>query len=82
MVDLNKYLVVEGMPSPGYDPIASEFRAVTDGISNRMDRIVQETKKYDKKLATKIDKYFNAYFKQMETFELDAKWARKSKVNP
>lgn len=81
MVDLKKYLA-EGMPAPGYDPIASEFRAVTDDISNRMDRIVQETKKYDKKLASKIDKYFNSYFKQMEKFQLDAEWARKSKVNP
>ena len=81
MDKLEKY-IGEGRPAPGYDPLVSEFRAVTDDIANRMDRLVAETKKYDPKLAAKMDKYFNSYFKQMEKFELDSKWARKSKTNP
>lgn len=75
---IDKY-INEGMKA---DPIAGNFRDVTDGIGNKLDAIVKETKKYDSKLASKMDKYFNSYFKQMEKFELDAKWARKKMTNP
>jgi len=64
----------------GSDPLVSAFRDAD--IGSTFDAIVKETKKYDSKLASKMDKFFNAYYKQMEKFELDAQWARKSKTNP